>query len=307
LKGFGCMSENTIDLSIIIVHFNTEELTEACLSSLVHAKQKSDKWEIILVDNGSTDGSGAVLNRYIQDDSELKKIASFIKSETNIGFSAGNNLGMKQAKGKCILLLNSDTEVPPDAIQTVLGQLQHQVTVGAATCKLVLPGGSIDPACHRGFPTPWAALTYFFGLERLFPHSRLFAQYHMGYKKMNEKHEIDAISGAFFMVKRKVIDDVGLLDESYFMYGEDIDWAYRIHQHGYKILFLPQVSIIHKKKQSGRENLNSAVKLQTTISFYQTMQLFYRKHYQEQYPFLLSWIIVKLLDIKIMFIKKGFL
>jgi GT2 family glycosyltransferase len=298
------MADNIVELSIIIVNYNTNELTQACLLSLAHAKQSEDSWEIILVDNGSTDGSGAALARFCQSDPVLKKITTILQNNTNVGFSAGNNLGIKQARGDYLLLLNSDTEVSPGAITIVQKRLFNRKNVGAATCKLVLPDGSIDPACHRGFPTPWAAVTYLLGFEKIFPHSRLFAQYHMGYMNMAIEHCVDAISGAFFMVKRDVVNSVGLLDEAFFMYGEDLDWAYRIRKKQYDILFVPDVSVLHKKKQSGRVNKDRQIRKRTTISFYQTMQLFYRKHYQQLYPFFVTWILLRLLDLRILLVRK---
>jgi GT2 family glycosyltransferase len=301
------MNKPPVDLSIIIVNYNTEALTKTCLLSLTKAKQIDDMWEVILVDNGSTDGSTEALQHFINITNDVNKITKFIPSKKNVGFSAGNNIGIKASVGSSVLLLNSDTEVSLGSIQQVYQRLHSDSSIGAATCKLVLPNGSIDPACHRGFPTPWASATYFFALEKLFPHSRLFSQYHMGFKNIDHEHEIDAISGAFFMVKRTTIDTVGLLDESYFMYGEDLDWAYRIRQKGYKILFIPDVYVLHKKKQSGRDNIDPHIKKQTTISFYQTMQLFYRKHYQNIYPFFFTWFILTLLDLRIWITKKGLL
>ena len=292
------MKKNSVDLSIIIVNFNTPILTRQCLDSLLAAKTLSDDWDIIVVDNVSTDGSGTELSEYLKNNQQLSSMSSLIRIEKNVGFSAGNNVGIRKSSGGVVLLLNSDTEVSPHAIQLVYKRLE-ETSAGAATCRLVLPNGSMDPACHRGFPTPWAAITYFLGLEKLFPHSRLFSQYHMGYLNNAKEHPVDAISGAFFMIKREVVNKIGLLDESFFMYGEDIDWAYRIRQQNYSILFIPQAEVLHKKKQSGRSNANKKIQKETTTSFYRTMQLFYIKHYQYKYPMALTWCILRLLDLKI--------
>jgi GT2 family glycosyltransferase len=299
------MSNTNSEVSIIIVNYNTEGYTHACLQSILRVMRATDQWEIILVDNGSTDDSKAALWGYVKKNPILKSITKLIESPTNGGFSAGNNLGIKIASGKYILLLNSDTEVMPEAIQTVVNRIAQDPDIGAATCKLILPNGDIDPACHRGFPSPWAALTYFFGFEKVLPRTRLFGQYHMGYKQMDREHDVDAISGAFFMVKRSVIEKVGLLDESYFMYGEDLDWAYRINRAGYKIVYIPQVWVLHRKKQSGRASKDQDLKKKSTVSFYRTMQLFYKKHYQHTYPFFVTWIILRVLDMRIYLIEKG--
>ena len=177
-----------------------------------------------------------------------------IQNGKNLGFAAGNNPGIRRAKGRYILLLNSDTEVDADTFAKMLSYMDKNENVGASTCKVMLPTGDIDPSCHRGFPTPWASITYLLKLEKLFPTSVLFGQYHQGYKGLTTIHEVDCIVGAFFMVRANVIKKVGLLDEDYFMYGEDIDWCYRIKKAGWKIMFSPQTSILHRKKQSGRSN-----------------------------------------------------
>ena len=169
--------------------------------------------------------------------------------------------------------------------------MDGHTSAGAATCRLDLVNGKMDPACHRGFPTPWAAFTYMTGLEKLFPTSRLFAQYHMGYKNMRIPHQVDCISGAFFLTRRDVIDQVGLLDEDYFMYAEDIDWAYRLKAHGWEVWFNPEVSILHKKKQSGRSHLLRSRQVTTERYFHLSNWLFYKKHYEKRYGPIVSFLI----------------
>lgn len=271
-----------IELSVVIVSYNTRELLRQCLRSL----GKKPNWEIIVVDNGSADGSRE----------EAKKYKAIFNAQ-NLGFAKANNQGIKIAKGKYILLLNSDTEASPDAVAAMVQFMDEHNDAGAATCKVILPDGTPDPACHRGFPTPWAAFTYFAGLEKLFPKSELFGQYHQGYKDRNTVHEIDSPSGAFFLVRRKVIDDVGMLDEHYFMYAEDLDWAYRIKVAGWKIYYNPAVSILHKKKQSGRAHEDESRRVQTEKYFYQTMKLFYEKHYAKRYGWFMTQLV--LLGIKL--------
>lgn len=279
--------KNRIDVSIIIVSYNTKDLLSVCLSSLI--KQKGSKsWEIIVVDNASSDGTSGLIKEKFPD-------VIFIQNKKNVGFSTANNIGLRRARGKYFLLLNSDTEVSEGAIGQVWQFMEKHTDVGVATCKLVLRDGSIDPACHRGFPTPWASLTFFLGLEKLFPRSRLFAQYHLGFKDMNEPHEIDSPSGAFYMVRREVIESVGFLDEDYFMYAEDLDWSYRIKQAGWKIFYYPEVSALHKKKQSGRNSDDPSLRKITETYFYDTMKLFYKKHYQHRY----GWLVTNLVQLGI--------
>ncbi len=275
------------DVSIIILNYNTKDLLLACL----HALEKSvnnDTCEVIVVDNASTDGSVEEIQKLKFKSQNLK----IIQNKKNLGFAAGNNVGIRQAKGNYLLLLNSDTEVTPNAIADTKTFLDAHPDAGGATCKVLLPDGSMDPACHRGFPTPWASLTYMIGLETLFPHSKVFGKYHMGYKDLNNPHEIDSPSGAFFMVRREVIERVGLLDEDYFMYGEDLDWAYRMKQAGFTIWFYPHATILHRKKQSGRASENAELRKRTQKYFYDTMQLFYKKHYRHTYGWFVFHLVI---------------
>ncbi len=220
-----------------------------------------------------------------------------------MGFAAGNNPGIRRAKGRYILLLNTDTEIPESTLATMVRFMDDNPSVGASTCKLLLPDGSMDPACHRGFPTPWVAFTYLTKLEKLFPHTKLFGEYHQGYKDLSTIHEVDCIVGAFFLVRRDVIKQVGLLDEDYFMYGEDIDWAYRIRQAGWHIMFNPTVTILHKKKQSGRANILRARRVTTEIYFQKYNWLFYTKHYAAKYPGPLTWIVNAVYGTRLFFLE----
>ncbi len=285
------------DVSVIILSFNTLELTRACLQTVFASKLGRYTTEVIVCDNGSRDGSIEMISK------EFPEVV-LIDNKKNVGFAAGNNPGMKRARGRYILLLNSDTEVSPRAIAMMLDYLERSPDVGAATCKLVLPDGTIDPACHRGFPTPWAAFTYFVGLEKLFPASPLFGQYHQGYKDTATIHDVDVISGAFFFVRREVVQKVGVLDEDYYFYGEDMDWCYRIREAGWNIIFNPTVTVLHRKKQSGRANADRARRIRTELYFYQYNKLFYKKNYEAKYPRLLMSSIYFLFDLRIFFLTK---
>lgn len=293
-----------MNLSIIIVNYNTRKLLENCLNSLfLYCKKEltSGEYEIIVVDNSSKDGSVEYLRELCFNDTYHQYI-SLIANINNSGFAKANNIGIKEAKGDLILLLNSDTEVKNGAIQGMVEFMSDPPTLksfgeakGVATCKILLGNGKIDPACHRGFPTLWNAFCYFTRFEKLFTKFKIFSGYHQYYKNLDSVHEVDAISGAFFMVSRKVIDDVGLLDEDYFMYGEDLDWCYRIKQAGYKIWYNPNFQIIHYKKQSGRDSGDSEVKKSTQKYFWQTMKIFYEKHYVKKYPKIVNWFVEKII------------
>lgn len=278
------MKKHHVDLSVVILNFNTVELTRTCLTTLLASELAPYTMEVIVCDNGSTDGSVSMINKEFPE-------VTLIENKKNLGFAAGNNPGLRRAKGRYVLLLNTDTEMPPKTLATMIRFMDDHPDVGASTCKVLLPDGSMDPACHRGFPTPWVAFTYLTKLEKLFPKTKLFGEYHQGYKDFTTIHEVDCIVGAFFLVRHEVIDAVGLLDEEYFMYGEDIDWAYRIRAAGWKIMYNPTVTLLHKKKQSGRSSVLRARRVTTQTYFHKYNWLFYKKHYEKSYGPVLSFFV----------------
>lgn len=284
-------------MSVVILNYNTLELTRLCLTTLLNSELDPYTMEVIVCDNASTDGSMDMVAR------EFPQVVR-INNGKNLGFAAGNNPGIRKAKGRFILLLNTDTEMPKNTLRTMISFMDKTPDAGASTCKLLLPDGSMDPACHRGFPTPWAAITYLLKLEKLFPKTKLFGQYHQGYKDMNVIHEVDCIVGAFFLVRREVVDDVGLLDEDYFMYGEDIDWAYRMRQHGWKILYNPTVTMLHKKKQSGRSNTQKNRRITTEIYFHKYNWLFYTKNYAKKYGPALTFLVNSFYSVRLFLLEK---
>lgn len=276
------------DLSIIILNYNTKKLLKNLLLSILKSKVNGFKIEVIVVDNASTDGSVQMVKKNFSD-------FKLIVNKKNLGYSQGNNLGIKTAKAKYLLFLNSDTLLSKETIFKMIKFMNENEQYAAATCRVELINGRLDPACHRGFPTPWAAFTYFSGLEKLFPQSKTFSQYHQGWKNLKEIHQIEVISGAFFLIRKKILDKVGLFDEKFFIYGEDIDLCYRLKQLGYKICFYPETKIVHYKKRSGRKkgkgkkNIQKELEIQETTRkyFYETMKIFYDKHYKNKYPLLL--------------------
>lgn len=292
------MAKNdSVDLSIIILSYNTKDLLYSCLTSVFASVLQDYRMEVIVCDNKSSDESIAMVKK------EFGRVIC-IQNEKNLGFAAGNNPGIRRAKGRYILLLNSDTEVNADTFLEMISYMDKNENVGASTCKVMLPTGDIDPSCHRGFPTPWASITYLLKLEKLFPTSVWFGQYHQGYKGLTTIHEVDCIVGAFFMVRANVIKKVGLLDEDYFMYGEDIDWCYRIKKAGFKIIFNPETSILHRKKQSGRANSSKKRRTTTEIYFHRYNWLFYTKHYKEIYPWWLTMMVNDFYTIRIFLLER---
>ena len=275
-----------IKLSVVILSYNTSGLLKQCLAAVLASNGfESKELEIIVVDNNSSDGSAEMIEKEYP---EIK----LIRNKKNLGFSAGNNIGIKNSGGKFLLLLNSDALVEPDSLITILNVMGNNRSIGAATCLLQTADGKIDPASHRGFPTPWNACSYFLGLEKLFPKSRFFGGYHQGWKNLKAPHDVDCISAAFMMVSREAIEKVGLLDERFFMYGEDIDWCLRIKNSGFKIFFYPGVKTLHLKRQSGREqDRDRDLRRETQNMFMDSMWRFYEKHYFNKYPLFLNWLV----------------
>jgi GT2 family glycosyltransferase len=266
--------ENVFDLSIIIVNFNTRELTLKCLKS-VFSSITSYKFEVILIDNGSTDGLIHIIHQQFPD------VRTIVNTE-NRGFSKANNQGIRVAKGRYILLLNSDTELQNDTLDIMISFMNQHPDVGASGCKIVLPDGSLDKACKRGFPTPAASFYYAFGFSKLFPKNPRFNGYQLGYLDPDKEYPVDCLVGAFMIVRREVIEQVGMLDEEFFMYGEDIDWCYRIKQAGWGIYYYPRTQIVHYKGASSRRKPYKII-----YEFHRAMILFHHKHYREKY----SWMV----------------
>ena len=270
-------------LSIIIVSYNTKDYLEDTLQSIKQSTDHLEK-EIIVVDNASTDGSLEMLNKF--------NWVKLINNNHNLGYAAANNSGLKQARGEYILFLNSDTKIFPHTLSTMIDFMDQHPDVGISTCRVELPSGQIDPASHRGFPTPWNALTYFLGLEKLLPKTKFFSGYHQSWKDMTQVHDIDSPAGAFFLTRKSILDQIGGFDNQFFMYAEDLDLALRIKQAGWKIMYVPLTKIIHHKKQSGRASSHSLTRLRTQQHFFTTMKLFYNKHYQRQYSPLVRWLVL---------------
>lgn len=280
-------------LSVIIVNYNTCQLLEECLQSLKEAHHPPGGFEIIVVDNASQDGS----QKMVRDKFPQVRL---IESDVNLGFSAANNRGTAVAGGDVILYLNSDTRVAPDALIKPFEFMINHPDVGALTVQLRYPNGQRDPDNHRGFPTPWNALCHFTGLSRLFPNSPLFNGYFQSYLDFETIHPVDVIAGSFMMMPMRVIQQLQGWDETYFFYGEDIDYCYRINQAGYKIIYYPLVEVIHYKGASSGLRKESAhlahppkeTRVRVAKESVRAMKIFYRKFYRQQYPWLVTAVIL---------------
>jgi GT2 family glycosyltransferase len=254
-------------LSILILNYNTREQLRACLASLGHPEQT----EVLVVDNASSDGSADMVA------AEFGWV-SLIRAPRNGGYAYGNNLALRGCQGEMVMLLNPDTVLPPGAIQGLVDRLAAHPEAGIVGPKLLRPDGSMHLACRRSFPTPPVAFYRLSGLSRLFPRSRRFGQYNLTYLDPDQPVEVDAVCGACLLIRRAVIDRIGLLDERFFMYGEDLDWCLRARQAGWTVRYEPGVVVRHQHGAASRKRA-----LRTTFHFFRAMDLFYRKHYVRRY------------------------
>jgi GT2 family glycosyltransferase len=272
----------------IILNFRTPEMVVTAAERL-QASRLNRPLELLVVDNGSNDGSIELIEKFVP-------AACLIASQRNRGFAGGNNLGIAEVlrratpdldrRNTFLLLLNSDVEVEPDTVQLCLDYLHEHPFVGVISPKLVLADGRLDRACRRLFPTPARALWKLTGLARVRPHDARFAGYNLTYLDEDATTEVDAVAGAFMLVRLAAIDQAGLLDDRFFMYGEDLDWAYRIKAYGWRVVYYPKAVARHLKGGTTRRQSYRMI-----VVFYQAMWLFHRKHYAERSPFLLNWLI----------------
>jgi len=256
-------------LSIIIVNYNVRYFLEQCLHSVQNAC-KSIEAEVFVVDNSSVDGSVKMVREKFPD-------VILIENKENLGFSTANNQAMSRACGEYFLLLNPDTLVEDDTLRKVVGFMDEHPEAGGLGVKMIDGKGKFLPESKRALPTPVVSFYKIFGLSSLFPRSRIFSQYHLGYLDKDKIHTVDVLAGAFMLLRKTVLDKIGLLDESFFMYGEDIDMSYRITQAGYKNYYYPETRIIHYKGESTKKSSINYV-----FMFYNAMIIFARKHFSKE-------------------------
>lgn len=270
-----------LDLAVVILNYNTRELLRNCLRSL--EAQTGVHHAVCVVDNASSDGSAEMVA------AEFPHVL-LLRNAANVGYAAGNNRGLRAfgfpaaPQARYALLLNPDTVVPPQALRDLVAFADANPGVGIVGPKLVLPNGALDLACRRSFPTPAVSFYRLVGLSKLFPKSRRFARYNLTYLDEDEQADVDAVVGACMMVRAEAIACVGLLDEQFFMYGEDLDWCLRVKQAGYRVVYYPRVVVQHVKRAASRSSAKAR------YEFQRAMWLFYRKHYRAQ----TSWLVDKL-------------
>lgn len=289
-----------IVLSIIILNYNTKKITIEAIKSIEKNCPKevqSGEYEVIVADNASPDNSLAAFKEY----KKQTKIKSFllVDNKKNLGFAAGNNKAVAYTKGRYVLFLNPDTIVNPETLPYMIKFLESHADAGAATCKIISPEGKLDANCLRGFPTPWNAFCHFAGLGKLFPKMPLFAGYlQSGWRNLDKMQQVDAIEGAFMMLPRKIGEEIGWFDEDYFFYGEDLQLCFDIHKAGFKIYYVPQVSIVHysgassgiKKESQNITTADIQTKKKVQTYRFDAMRIFYKKNYSHLYPAFFNWL-----------------
>ncbi|MCK9617915.1 MAG: glycosyltransferase family 2 protein [Lentimicrobiaceae bacterium] len=265
-------------LSVIIVNYNVKYFLEQCLHSVIRATEGIDS-EIYVVDNNSVDSSCAMVR-------EKFGFVHLIENKENKGFSVANNQALRLAKGEYVLLLNPDTIVEDETFRKTLFFMDSHPDAGGLGVKMVDGSGRFLPESKRGLPTPMVAFYKVFGLAKLFPRSKTFGKYHLGHLDKDKIAEVDILAGAFMMIRKSVLDAVGLLDETFFMYGEDIDLSFRIQQSGKKNYYFPETRIIHYKGESTKKSSVNYV-----FTFYNAMIIFARKHFSKQNATFFSFLI----------------
>jgi GT2 family glycosyltransferase len=246
-----------------------------------------------VVDNASEPASVEQLDA-------VSSAVTLIRSPINVGFSTANNVGIRAATGRYLLFLNPDTVVHDGTLKRMIEFMDSQPDVGASTCYVRLPDGSLDDAAHRGFPTPWNALCQFSGLSKLFPRSRLFSGYSLGWQDLHRVHDIEALAGCFMLVRRCAGEQAGWWDEDYFFYGEDLDFCYTLNELSWRISFVPDCSILHfkgmssgiKKVSRNRSTAGRVTREIATRARFSAMKIFYEKHYATRYPWPLRALVL---------------
>jgi len=292
--------------SIIIVTYNGLDVTRQTLESYQAALSLDEQndYEMIVVDNDSQDGvADMVESRFPQ--------VHRIRNSQNMGFSKANNIGFRASQGNYLLFSNPDVTISGETLPTIVARMEQDPSVGACTPYLKLVRtGTMDWGAHRGFPTPWAAFTYFTGLASLARHSRLlsrvFGQYHLLDRDLAHAHEVDVIRGGFFFVRRHVFMQAGGWDESYFMYGEDIDLCYQIKRLGHRIMFYPEATVFHhhgmttglKRHSQHASSVPPEAQRKAYDAFYDAMKVFYDKNYQTMYNPVFRWLLFLAIDAK---------
>jgi len=281
--------KSLLDIAIVVVSYNTKDLLRDCLSSVVKSNLKI-AYAVCVVDNSSTDGSAEMVRV------EFPQV-ELITLSSNVGYSKANNIGLRwfgfnqdapiteDNLPRYALLLNPDTVVPKDAFAEMVAFMDAHPNSGVAGPCVRRPDGSLDKACKRTFPTPTVSLYRMLGLGKLFPNSHAFNSYNLEYLPDSAVAQVDSVVGAYMQLRTEAIEEVGLLDEAFFMYGEDLDWAKRIKDAGWEVWYNGESEITHVKEAASSQSSKAR------IDFYEAMWIFYNKHYRAT----TSWMLDKLI------------
>ncbi|NQU11829.1 glycosyltransferase family 2 protein [bacterium] len=262
----------TPSLAVVIVSFQCRDVLRNCLTSL---RQTGLPLRVVVVDNASTDGSAAMVSTEFPQ-------ATVIANDENRGFAAACNQGIAATTEPLVLLLNPDTTIDAPGLGPLIQVMEQEPRVGACGPRILNPDGSLQPSCRR-FPTLGRLLFDEFGLAKLWPRSRVFAAYRMTWWSHDTRREVDQLMGAALLLRRTALDEVGLLDERFFVYYEEVDLCLRLHQHGWSVVFVPEAAVTHQAGHSARQVLGPA-----TLYRYRSLFAFYRKHYPGWHPPLLK-------------------
>ena len=267
-------------VAIVILNYNTRDLLRAAIGS-IYASSTSARLTVYVVDNASSDGSAEMVA------SEFPRVR-LIEAPRNGGFAYGNNLALREIlaidpptpdEARFVMLLNPDATLEPDALELLVAYLRTHPAVGAVGPRVLLPDGSLDLACRRSFPTPEVSFYRMTGLSRLFPRSRRFGRYNLTFLDPLEEASVDSLVGAAMLVREDVVREIGLLDEAFFMYGEDLDWCFRMKAYGWQNVYYPRAVVHHHKRAASSKRAVPSIR-----AFYNAMRVFHRKHYASRTP-----------------------
>lgn len=281
------LSKTVVDLSICIPTLQARQLLRDCVQS-IGANTHSLTFEIIVVDNNSQDGTVEMLR------DEFPQVR-LIVNDHNAGFTRPTNQALRASTGRFALLLNNDTIILPNALDCLVQFMRAHAEVGICGPKVLNRDGTLQKQCRRSFATPWDLFCYFSGLSRLFPQSRLFGRYLMTYMPEDAAHEADAVSGSCMLIRREVMDQIGLLDERFFAYQEDADYCFRAQQAGWKIYYVPESQIIHYASRGG----SRISPYRSIFEWHRSYLLYYRKNLASRYFFLFNWFYYAVMVLKL--------
>lgn len=279
-----------MDISFVIVTYNSIEPLEKCLSSLISSINNEVIFDIIIVDNNSHDGS----DQFVQENYPEIQL---IKNHINVGYTKAMNQGLQIAQGKYLVQLNPDVFINPGTFQSLISWMDEHDDVGICIPKVLNQDGTFQKQSRRGNARPFEVFSYFLKLDRIFPNHRVIGNYVKTYLPEDEITQVDAVSGSCMMIRKEVFSDIGYLDERYFAYQEDTDFCFRANKAGWKVFYLPFVSVIHQGGRGGsRSDPYKAI-----YEWHRSYYLYYRKNLAKDYVFLVNWIMYFFIGIKLLF------